>query len=135
MCHIRKFSVALVLVLALAVAVSTASAASATTGHSRAAVVAPDTRQSVPAHAAGIGSFIWVLVRHAVYRASQVISRRVGTSVVRRYAWSWTRAQAVYWFCHRYDAYLGRSTWYWAAHYYYYPNWAWNVCARYGYFG
>lgn len=133
MCHRRILSIALVLVLALTVAVSTASA-SATAGDSRAAVVAPDTRQSVPAHAAGIGSFIWNLVAHAVYRSAPVISRRVGTYVVRKYAWQWTRAEAVYWFCRRWDAYLGRSTWYWAAHWYYYPNWAWKVCAQYGYF-
>ena len=134
MCHRRILSFTLVVALALAVAVSTGSAASASTGDSRAAVVAPDTRQSVPAHAAGIGSFIWTLVRHAVYRSAPVIGRRVATTVVRRYAWQWTRTQAVYWFCGRWDAYVGRSTWYWAAHYYYYPYWAWNVCARYGYF-
>jgi|SRR5215217_2869926 len=133
MCHTRILSIALVAALALSVAVSTGSAASAGTVDTRAAVVAPDTRQSVPAHAAGIGSFISNLIAHAVYKSAPVISRRVGTYVVRRYARQWTRAQAVYWFCRSYDAYLGRSTWYWAAHYYYFPNWAWNVCARYGY--
>ena len=135
MCHRRITSVALVLALALAVAVSTGPAAGAATGDSRAAVVRPDTRQTVPARAAWIGPFIWNLVRHAVYRSAPVIGRRVATSVVRNYAWDWTRRQAVYWFCRRYDAYLGRPTWYWAAHFYYYPNWAWNLCARYGYFG
>jgi hypothetical protein len=135
MCRRRTLSVALVLTLALAVAVSTGSAANATTGDSRTAVVAPETRQSVRARAAGIGAFIWRLVTHAVYRSSSVITPRVGSYVVRRYAWQWTRAQAVYWFCRRWDAYVGRSNWYWAARFYYYPNWAWNVCARYGYFG
>ena len=133
--HKRILSVALVLALALAVAVSTGSAAGATTADSRAAVVQSDTRQSVQARSASIGTFIWTLVRHAVYRSAPVIGRRVGGHVVRRYAWQWTRTQAVHWFCRRWDAYLGRSTWYWAAHYYFYPNWAWNICARYGYFG
>jgi hypothetical protein len=139
MSHRRILPIALALVLFVSVFATTASTASTHSSGNQAALVrnVPETQGAVHARSAGIGIFLRSLVSHVVHRTRPIVARTVARRVVRKYAWEWTKWEAVQWYCGRWDAYFGydRSNWYWAAHYYQHPNWAWHICARYGYLG
>jgi hypothetical protein len=108
--------------------------AGTTAERSLAAPPGPSPRTGVRVRASQIGSLLARLLGRAVNRGANIIS-----SAVRRWAWRqvsrWSRWQVVHWWCSQWHRYFGYDTsrWYWAAHYYWGPRWAWNFCVSNGY--
>jgi hypothetical protein len=130
--------ITLVLALCVGVMATTGATASAASGVSRTTLIKDvhHPQGHIPARAAGIEVFLRKLFSHVVHKARPIVTKKVTKRVIRKFAWEWTKEQAVDWYCDRWYAAFGydRSYWYWAANNYYHPFWAWRTCARWGYF-
>jgi hypothetical protein len=97
-----------------------------------AAAAAPAAPAHERASASGIviPPFIKNLVQRGFHRGKPVLKY-----VAKRTLRTWTKDQAVEWFCESWDRYFGYDVnrWWYAAQYNWSAYWAWRYCASNGY--